>query len=157
MYYLETIGAIGLKVGLSIQINEVNEVHWVSKVKVIIWKVTQKSKSKLVFLGNWWVLWNQISYKSIWMNGNENYTNELGHMTIMAVMPIYGKNFKNLLQNQWPWNWYVAYGSRVVPRLFKWRSWVDLDLDLFYWKVKYSKILIHRISWKALKILAWIW
>ena len=29
------------------------------------------------------------------------YTNELGHMTNMAAMPIYGKNFKNLLlQNQ---------------------------------------------------------
>ena len=29
------------------------------------------------------------------------YTNELGHMTNMATMPIYGKNLKNfLLQNQ---------------------------------------------------------
>ena len=29
------------------------------------------------------------------------YTNELGHMTNMAAMPIYGKNLKNLLsQNQ---------------------------------------------------------
>ena len=29
------------------------------------------------------------------------YTNELGHMTNMAGMPIYGKNLKNLLlQNQ---------------------------------------------------------
>ena len=25
------------------------------------------------------------------------YTNELGHMTNMAAMPIYGKNLKNLL------------------------------------------------------------
>ena len=25
------------------------------------------------------------------------YTNELGHMTDMAAMPIYGKNLKNLL------------------------------------------------------------
>ena len=25
------------------------------------------------------------------------YTNELGHMTNMATMPIYGKNLKNLL------------------------------------------------------------
>ena len=31
------------------------------------------------------------------------YTNELGHMTNMATMPIYGKNLKNLfLQNQYP-------------------------------------------------------
>ena len=29
------------------------------------------------------------------------YTNELGHMSNMAAMPIYGKNFKkNLLQTQ---------------------------------------------------------
>ena len=29
------------------------------------------------------------------------YTNELGHMTNMAAMPIYGKNLQNLLlQNQ---------------------------------------------------------
>ena len=31
----------------------------------------------------------------------EIYTNELGHMTNMAAMPIYGKNLKTLLlQNQ---------------------------------------------------------
>ena len=27
----------------------------------------------------------------------KNYTNELGHMTNLAVMPIYGKKLKNLL------------------------------------------------------------
>ena len=33
--------------------------------------------------------------------GMKLYTNELGHMTNMATMPIYGKNLKNLLlQNQ---------------------------------------------------------
>ena len=39
-------------------------------------------------------------------------TNELGHMTKMATMPIYGKNLKNLLlQNQLTNDletWYVA-------------------------------------------------
>ena len=31
----------------------------------------------------------------------KNYTNELGHMTNMATMPIYGKTLNNfLLQNQ---------------------------------------------------------
>ena len=39
-------------------------------------------------------------------------TNELGHMTNMAAMPIYGKNLKNfLLQNQLTDDletWYVA-------------------------------------------------
>ena len=28
------------------------------------------------------------------------YTKKMGHMTKMAAMPIYGKNLKNLLQNQ---------------------------------------------------------
>ena len=36
------------------------------------------------------------------------YTNELGHMTNMAAMPIYGKNLKISssleLIDQWPWN-----------------------------------------------------
>ena len=34
------------------------------------------------------------SYESLRENRNENYTNELGHMTYMAAMPIYGKNLK---------------------------------------------------------------
>ena len=36
------------------------------------------------------------------------YTNELGHMTNMATMPIYGKNLKKSSSpepiDQWPWN-----------------------------------------------------
>ena len=53
----------------------VNEVEWVSKVKVSLWpwsKVTQISKFKLVFLRNNCVIWNQSSYKSLRENGNEN-------------------------------------------------------------------------------------
>ena len=52
--------------------------------------ITQISKLKLVFLRNSRVIWNQSSYESLWENGNEIYTNELGHMTNMAAMPIYG-------------------------------------------------------------------
>ena len=57
-------------------------------------KVTQISKLKLVFLKNSWASWNQNSYDSFRENRNENYTNELGHMTDMAAMPIYVKNLK---------------------------------------------------------------
>ena len=50
-------------------------------------------------------------------------TNELGHMTNMATMPIYGKNRKNLLlQKQYTDDletWNVALCMQVVPRLFK--------------------------------------
>ena len=50
-------------------------------------------------------------------------TNELGHMTNMAAMPIYGKHLKkSLLQNQLTDDletWYVALSMQVLPRLFK--------------------------------------
>ena len=52
---------------------------------------------KLVFLKNSWAIWNQSSYENLRENGNEIYTNELGHMTNMAAMHIYGKILKNLL------------------------------------------------------------
>ena len=67
------------------------------------------------------------------------YTNEFGHITNMAAMPIYGKKktLKNLLlQNQLTDDletWYVALSMRVLPRLYKLWPWVDLDL--FYAKV----------------------
>ena len=51
------------------------------------------------------------------------YINDLGHMTNMAVMPIYGKTLKSLLlQNQYTIDletWYVALSMQVLPRLFK--------------------------------------
>ena len=53
----------------------VNEVEWVSKVKVILWpwsKVTQISMLKLVFLKNSWLIWNQSSYESLREYRNEN-------------------------------------------------------------------------------------
>ena len=34
--------------------------------------------------------------------------------------------------------WYVALGSRVLPSLFKWWPWVDLDI--FYGKVKFGPL-----------------
>ena len=49
----------------------VNDVKWVSKVKVILWpwsKVTQISKLKLIFSRNNWAIWNQNSYKSLMEN-----------------------------------------------------------------------------------------
>ena len=45
------------------------------------------------------------------------YTNELGHMTNMATMPIYGKNLKKSTSpeaiDRWPWNLVcsIAYAS----------------------------------------------
>ena len=53
-------------------------------------------------------------------------------MTKLATMPIY------LLWNQKAddlESWYAASGTWVLPSLFKWWLWVDLDL--FYGKVKF--------------------
>ena len=47
---------------------------------------------------------------------------------------------------------YVGSRTQVQQRLFKWLPWVDLDI--FNSKVKYGKMLIQKISWKVLKILA---
>ena len=63
-------------------------------------------------------------------------------MTSMDTMPIYGKTLKNLLL----WNqkaddlesWYAASG--ILPILFKWFPWVDLDL--FYGKVKFGPFML---------------
>ena len=54
------------------------------------------SKLKLVFLKNSWAIWNQSSFESLREKrmGMKIYTNELGHMTNMAGMPIYVKNLK---------------------------------------------------------------
>ena len=50
------------------------------------------------------------------------FTNELGHMTKIAAMPINVNNLKNLLlQNSWNdglETWYVASGTQVLPKLF---------------------------------------
>ena len=53
---------------------------------------------KTGFLRNIWLIRSQSSYESYWKMGMKFFTNELGHITKMAAMPIYvKKNFKNLL------------------------------------------------------------
>ena len=56
--------------------------------------------------------------------------------------PYMVKTLKNiLLQNQKADNlepWYAASGAQVLPSLFKWWPWVDLDL--FYGKVKFGPL-----------------
>ena len=57
----------------------------------------------------------------------------------MATMPIYGKNLKKSSSQEPKVRrpcWYAASGSQVLPSLFKWCPWVDLDL--FCDKVKFG-------------------
>ena len=49
---------------------------------------------KLVFLKNSGAIWNKDQMKAGGRIGMKIYTNEVGHMTKMAAMPIYGKNLK---------------------------------------------------------------
>ena len=69
-------------------------------------------------------------------------SNGLCHMTNMVAMPIYGKNLKKSFslepKGQWPWKLVCSIGCRVLPNLFKWWPWVDLDL--FYGKVKFDPL-----------------
>ena len=58
------------------------------------------------------------------------------------------KTFKNLLR----WNrkaddletWYTASSTRVLPSIFKWCPW--FDLDLFYGKVKFGPLVWEKIK-----------
>ena len=52
------------------------------------------SMLKLVFLKNSWAYGAKIHMKAKGRMGMKIYTNELGHITNMAAMPIYGKNLK---------------------------------------------------------------
>ena len=76
-----------------------------------------------------------------WDGGTKVCSNGLGHMTKMAAMPIYGKNL--LLWNRKADDletWYAASSTQVLPSLFKWCPWVDLDL--FYGKVKFGPLCV---------------
>ena len=120
----------------------VNEVVWVSKVKVILWpcsKVTQISKLKLVFLKNSRVIWNQSWYESLRGNRNRIYTNGLGHMTKMAVMPIYGKNHSLTL---------VKGHSDFKVKTFFLQKQLDHSKPKLIWKLKTEWVWkLTQISW----------
>ena len=70
-----------------------------------------------------------------------------GNKTVLVTWPRWPpcpymvKTLKNLLRNQKADDletWYAALGARVLPSLFKWWPWVDLDL--FYGRVKFSPL-----------------
>ena len=122
----------------------VNEVEWVSNVKVIIWpwsKVTQISMLKLVFFKTNWVIWNQSSYKSLRENGNENLYKWVGSHNQHGPMPIYGKNLKKSSSPEpldgWPWNLVcsIVYASttKVVQIMTLGWPWLILHQGQIWW------------------------
>ena len=65
---------------------------------------------KRVFFRNRYAKWSQISRGACMNLENESlFEYSPGHMTNMAIMPIYGKNLKKSsilcnLKSRWPWN-----------------------------------------------------
>ena len=60
--------------------------------------------------------------KPPWDGRTKVCSNGPGHMTKMAAIPIYGKNYKNLLLHNQKVDYLetrYAAGARVLPRLFK--------------------------------------
>ena len=58
-----------------------------------------------------------------WEGGTKVYINSPGHMTYIAAMSIYGKNFKNLLlQNHKSYDlesWHVAFGTQALQKVIE--------------------------------------
>ena len=141
----------------------VNEVEWVSKVKVILWplsKVTQISKLKLVFLKNNWANWNQSSYESLRENGNDNLYKWVGSDDQHGAMPIYGKNLKKSSSpepiDQWPWNCVcsIVYESttKVVQIMtLGWPCFILRQGQIWSHRLLYGKKWKLFIFWKLLQ------
>ena len=85
--------------------------------------------------------------------GMKIYTNELGHMTNMAAMPIYGKNLKKSSPPEpiawWPWNLVgsIVYASTTKVVQIKTLGWP--------WPILHQgQIWSHRLLyWKKWKLL----
>ena len=93
------------------------------------------------------------------------YTNELGHMTNMATMPIYGKNVKKSSLkaiDRWPWNFVciIVYASttkivRIMtlgwhwPILCQGQIWLHRLLEGKNWKIIDFLETIEALSLKV--------
>ena len=101
--------------------------------------------------------------------GKKNYTNELGHLTNMATVPIYGKNLKKSSPpeaiDRWSWNLVCCIVYVNTTKVVQIMTWVDLDL--FYVKVKFGYIgfrmgesenylFLETIAALGLKVAWWI-
>ena len=71
-----------------------NKLTWVSKVKIILWPLPKVTVFKLKYFFSKTVEIFETKYhvKDFGRTGMKIYTNGHGHMTKMAIMPIYGKN-----------------------------------------------------------------
>ena len=88
------------------------------------------------------------------------YTNELGDMTNMATMPIYGKNLKKSNSpeaiDQWPWNLVcsIVYASTTKIIQIMTLGWPRLILhqgQIWWYRLLYGKKWKLFFVWKLLQ------
>ena len=96
-------------------------------------------------LRNHWTDWSQIS-----CGASMGWLNKI--IFRWPPCPCKVKTFKNLLVRNTKVDdlepWYATSGTRVLPNLFKWWPWVDLDL--FYSKVKFAFLRLLYRKFKSL-------
>ena len=92
--------------------------------------------------------------------GKKSYSNDIGHMTNMAAMPIYNKNLKKSSSpepiDQWPWNLVcsILYGSTTKVFQIMTLGWPWLILrrgQIWLHRLLYGKKWKLLIFWKLLQ------
>ena len=133
MDFSETIVVHNVKVG-----KWLHKPIWISNVKVIHWPWTKITQIQYLFfffpLETAKLIGAKFHLYPQWDGGTKIWP-------IWPPCSYMVKTLKNLLWNQKaddPKTWYAASGARVLPSLFKWWPWVDLDL--FYGKVKFGPL-----------------
>ena len=78
--------------------------------------------SNVFFSETAWPIKAKFYVEPPWEGGTKVNINGPGHITKMAAMTIYGKNLKNLLQNQKSYDietWHVASETQALQSLYK--------------------------------------
>ena len=108
-------------------------------------------------LGN---LERKIHMKAWGRKGMKIYTNELGHMTNMAAMPIYGKNLKKSSSpeplDRWSWNLvcsivYVSTTKVLEIMILGWPWPILHEGQIWSHRLLYEKKWKLFIFWKLLQ------
>ena len=93
-------------------------------IPILIFIISPEPKAHQVsFNYRAWPIKVKFYVKPPWVGGTKVCSQHLGHMTNMAITPIYDKPFQNfLLRNRWTdfyETWYVPSGTRAHHSLFK--------------------------------------
>ena len=154
VYILETIAALGLKLAWGFQLYEFLKLGEYQRSRSFF-DLGQKSlrfqSKNLFFSKTVWRFRTKVHMKAWRRIGMKINTNELGHMTNMAAMSIYGKNLKKSSSpepiKRWPWNLVcsIVYGSttNVVQIMTLGWPWLILRQGQIW-----SHRLLYGKKWK---------